>query len=232
MNIPSDHNGVYYTDFLASIAAKREVKTYFEIGVMNGLNFSAIPAEFAVGVDPAFDFKVDPTARKRKSVFYRISSDEFFKSEVAHLPCIDMAFLDGMHVFEYLLRDIYNTEARCSQGSVIFLHDCLPYDDEMIQRQSLGGKWTGDVWKTLLILKKYRPDIRQVYIDCPPTGLVALTCLDPTNCTLKNNYYNIVQEYSTLENNLDGVAMIYKDMKIVKSEDILNNFDHTLFLKI
>ncbi len=49
---------------------------------------------------------------------------------------ISMAFLDGMHHFEYLLRDFINTEKHCSSNSVILLHDCLPTDRHVARRES------------------------------------------------------------------------------------------------
>jgi hypothetical protein len=58
--------------------------------------------------------------------------------------------------------------------------------------------WTGDVWKVLLALNKYRQDLAISYLDCPPTGLVVCGNLDRLNTSLKDQYNDIVAEFSPL----------------------------------
>ena len=58
-----------------------------------------------------------------------MTSDEFFAKfdpRDALGSKIDLAFLDGQHLFEYVLRDFMNTEAVCEENSFILLHDCSP----------------------------------------------------------------------------------------------------------
>ena len=43
----------------------------------------------------------------------------------------DIAFLDGMHRAEYLLRDFMNTERFSHERTLILLHDCLPVNARM-----------------------------------------------------------------------------------------------------
>lgn len=50
------------------------------------------------------------------------------------------------------------------------------------------------MWKLLAILKKYRPDLRLHVLDCLPTGLVAITRVDPASLALADHYYDIVGE--------------------------------------
>ncbi len=117
-----------------------------------------------------------------------------------------MAFLDGLHHFEVLLRDFLNTEKHCRRGSIILLHDCLPIDahiarrlmedDTYRERSAYPGHWAGDVWKTLAILKKARNDLKIVVYDSAPTGLVAITNLDPNSTALEERYFELVAEYA------------------------------------
>ena len=58
-----------------------------------------------------------------------MTSDEFFAEhdlrELLGGP-VELAFIDGLHLFEQVLRDFVNLE-RCSTAhTVIILHDCLP----------------------------------------------------------------------------------------------------------
>ena len=100
-------------------------------------------------------------SHKVKTVLFQMTSDAFFRDK-SSLSCIDgeidLAFLDGMHTFEFLLRDFYNTEAICGPHSLIAMHDCLPLNIEMTHRNmgvslekgrnsAFPDFWTGDVWK-------------------------------------------------------------------------------------
>jgi len=117
-----------------------------------------------------------------------------------------MVFLDGLHRFEFLLRDFINVERFCHKGSIVLLHDCLPYNVEITARALIDGDWAGDVCKILPILKKYRPDLRIHLLDCPPTGLVACTQLDPHSNILAENYYRIVDEFFSYDLTEQSVA--------------------------
>jgi hypothetical protein len=113
-----------------------------------------------------------------------------------------MAFLDGMHRCEFLLRDFMNTERHCRRNAVVALHDCVPVEIENAERVHTGrgvfeyrkGWWLGDVWRTLLALKRRRPDLRITVLDSPPSGLACITNLDPESTVLSDDYPAIVEE--------------------------------------
>jgi hypothetical protein len=110
-----------------------------------------------------------------------------------------------MHLVEFLLRDFINVERHCKLNSVIFIHDCLP-TDQYVARRDVNDHtfksrsrhpewWTGDVWKVLEIIIKYRTDLRVVVFNAHPTGLVAVTRLDPSSRLLTDRYFDLVAEY-------------------------------------
>jgi hypothetical protein len=68
------------------------------------------------------------------------------------------------------------------------------YETERNHRDS----WTGDVWRLQLALQEFRPELTVRYLDCPPTGLVAISGLDPKNETLRANYDVIVARMMAL----------------------------------
>jgi hypothetical protein len=136
---------------------------------------------------------------------FRVTSDNFFAD---HDPTailgrpIDLAFLDGMHRCEFLLRDFANTERHCRANSVIIMHDCVPVELAIAERNPGAATiephrkdwWTGDVWRTLLVLKKHRKDLKITVVDAQPTGLVCITNLNPGSSQLKDDYSDLVAE--------------------------------------
>jgi len=201
------HSGPDYKEPLARLHATLSPKTYLEIGTLSG-DTLALARCASIAIDPEFQIEKSAIGRKQASHFFQMTSDEFF---INHDPTnilgrpIDMAFLDGMHLYEFLLRDFINVEKFCQRNSVVILHDCIP-TDAFVARRSYGDKslidrtespdwWAGDVWKTVAILRKYRPDLRIRAFDAPPTGLIAITNLDPRNDTLAKSYFNFVEEF-------------------------------------
>jgi hypothetical protein len=193
----SPHVGVRYLEFIKFLAQQIAPSSYFEIGTRTGGSLGQIDCD-AVCVDPAFAVATNVIKSRRRCFFFQMTSDDFFAEydlKQFYPQGVDLAFLDGMHRFEFLLRDFINAEKACRPDSVIFLHDCLPHTKNITNRVQTPGAWAGDVWKILPILKRYRPDLKIVAFDCPPTGLVACTNLDPTSTALRDAYDQAVAEY-------------------------------------
>jgi len=181
--------------------------TYLEIGVADGATMELATCP-AIGIDPDFRLEWPLINNKPFCCLYRMTSDSFFKR---HSPTlifgqpVEMAFLDGMHWFEFLLRDFINVESHCRPNSVVFMHDCVPTDDYIArrdptktQREELAPNpdwWTGDVWKFVAILLKHRRDLKITAFNAEPTGLIAVTHLDPTSTLLSERYFDLVEEY-------------------------------------
>ena len=233
--------GLMYENVMAELSLKREVSKYLEIGVNSGNVFRRVVADFAVGVDPSFCLTYDVTENKKSVSLRRCTSDKYFKESLD--AGFDMVFLDGMHIFEYLLRDFYNAERICCKNALIILHDCLPLNEEMVDRvmsrsiergqgTPYAGMWTGDVWKLIPILQKYRPDLKLVCLDCPPTGLVCVTRLDSTSTILSENYMKIVGEFSAVPNTMASVQEMYTNIELVSSALVMNEFDQSSYFKM
>jgi hypothetical protein len=131
-----------------------------------------------------------------------------------------MAFLDGMHRFEFLLRDLIGAEAACHPRSLILLHDCVPLNPDMALRKHRPVNWTGDVWKLLPILKKYRPDLRLHVLDCPPTGLVAITRVDPASRILADSYYDIVDQHAGSNLDDNGLRSFWEELELTDTQPL------------
>lgn len=131
---------------------------------------------------------------------FRATSDDFFPSDaLARLGRkVDFAFLDSMHLFEFLLRDFIGVERGALPGAVVTMRDVVPLNGLMALRDwdfTKTTAWTGDVWKLLPILRKYRPDLRVKVLDCAPTGLALVHGLDPQSEVLSQNYDAILVKW-------------------------------------
>jgi hypothetical protein len=182
-------------------------RTYMEIGVSRGASLELAKC-FSIGIDPTFLIDRPTLNNKPACCFFNMTSDQFFQRfdpTIIFGRPIDMAFLDGLHLFEYLLRDFINVERHCRTNSIILLHDCVPTDEYVCRRDINDHKlkqhsahpewWAGDVWKFVDILLNFRPDLRLVMFDAIPTGLIAVTGLNPSSTLLRDRYFTLVEDY-------------------------------------
>ena len=88
---------------------------------------------------------------------------------------MNFAFIDGMHIFEFALRDFLNTERYLAPGAWIALHDTVPVHPSIASRDRFTGCWTGDIWKMLHYLLQYRKDLQVKTLLLPPSGLTFVT---------------------------------------------------------
>ena len=213
--------GMHYIDFLGQFHARRNPATYLEIGTQKGPSLAQAKGT-CIAIDPEFRLKHDVLSGKSDVYFYQGTSDEFFASgylEKREMR-LDFAFLDGMHLFEFLLRDFINAERFVTIDGTIALHDCVPYARVMTTRsweKSVTRSWTGDVWKLLPILRKYRPDLNITVLDCTPTGLVLIDGLDRKSSVLSDAYEKIVAEYMDLTLDQYGVDTYVNALNLVNS---------------
>lgn len=138
---------MFYLEFLRALHERLKPRTYFEIGVAQGHSL-ALSRCRSIGVDPAF--QVDQEIVAPVSLL-RSTSDEYFErlrrmrtKPFGRLP-IDLAFIDGMHHFEFGLRDFIGVERYCVASSVVAFDDVLPRNVEEAARGGEPPDWTGDV---------------------------------------------------------------------------------------
>lgn len=228
--------GVPYTQFLAALHAHLSPQTYLEVGTETGASLALVSCD-AIAVDPQFQLRVSATGARKRTFFFQMPSDAFFATENARNLLgrpVDLVFLDGMHRFEYLLRDLIGAEAVCHSRSLILLHDCVPLNARMASRQWLPGDpaesetasfWTGDVWKLLPTLKKHRPELRLHVLDCPPTGLVAISRVDPASHVLKDSFYAIMDEHAGAVMDLERLQTFWKGLELTDSRPLVDEPD-------
>ncbi|WP_330205256.1 class I SAM-dependent methyltransferase [Cyanobacterium sp. Dongsha4] len=209
--------GNIYLEILSAFHETLNPQTYLEIGVSHGdsLRFAK---NRIIGVDP------NPQIQDNgEYLIYAKTSDLFFAEDANNLfqiAKIDLAFIDGMHLFEFALRDFINIEKYAHKNSYILIHDILPRCFSESSRARVTIDWTGDIWRLMIGLRKYRPDLNITVLDSYPTGLGIITNLNPESRILIDNYDEIVEELSQIST-----------LSFIKARDlILHTFSTELYL--
>jgi hypothetical protein len=217
--------GAFYLDVLSMIHSHLRPRTYLEIGVETGQSIAlARPETRAIGIDPEPKIKM-PLAPRTSIV--ATTSDDYFatrdvRADLEGLP-VDLAFIDGMHQFEFALRDFINLEKLSSPQSTILIHDCYPLNRLTAERERKTLFWSGDIWRLILLLRKYRPELSVNVIAAAPTGLGVVRGLDPSSRVLHERLEEIVREflaldYSVLEADKAGMlALVPNDREKIKA---------------
>jgi predicted O-methyltransferase YrrM len=172
-------------EVINKIIKKKNYKNYLEIGCFKDENFKEIIVEHKVGVDPVSGGTI------------RSTSDNFFKK---NNKIFDIIFIDGLHYFDQVKKDIKNSLEALSERGIIIIHDCLPtrIRDQMIPRSH--EHWNGDVWKVVV---EFRTKINvDVYTCMADQGLGII---------LKKK-------------NLNPLKLDLKDFKKLKFEDYYYNY--------
>ena len=136
-------------DIINKIIKKKKFESYLEIGCQSDVNFSKIIIKNKIGVDP------------QSGGTHRMTSDDFFKQNKS---TFDLIFIDGLHVYEQVLKDIENSLKVLNENGVILIHDCLP---AKIWHQTIPqthSSWNGDVWKSI-VKSRTRIDIDTYTIE-------------------------------------------------------------------
>ena len=130
-------------EIIQETISRKNYKSYLEIGCDQDELFSKIIIDKKIGVDPASGGTI------------RDTSDNFFKKNNIKF---DIIFIDGLHEYDQVKKDINNSLLFLNDNGVIFLHDCMPmrFMSQAVPRAK--GMWNGDVWKNI-VESRTRPEI-------------------------------------------------------------------------
>ena len=164
---------VSYLTVLDRLHRELNPSHYLEIGIRHGQSL-ALARGRATGVDPApaIDRPLPSTTE-----IIALTSDAFFASAPSDFSP-DFCFIDGLHLFEYALRDFMNIEQRAAPGAAVVVDDVFPSHPAQSERARRTRAWTGDVWRLVEILRRYRSDLFLLLLDAHPTGLVLIAGLE------------------------------------------------------
>lgn len=147
-------------DILNYLIEKYKLINYLEIGVFKGENIREVKAPYKNGVDPGAEGYVVP------EVDYPMTSDEFFDLIKGHEDIkYDIIFIDGLHEYSQVKKDIENSLNHLQPNGFIVMHDCNPvsYDAQLPDRKTIA--WNGDVWKSFVEFKQNNPDFECCVLD-------------------------------------------------------------------
>jgi hypothetical protein len=186
--------GEHYLQLLERVHRHFRPRTYLEIGVGTGWSLAlAGGCSAALGIDPEpqVDVPLPPAVK-----VVRATSDDFFarydlRSELGG-QALDLAFIDGMHLFEFALRDFMNVERYSLSTTAIVLDDMLPRTISEASRDRTTQDWAGDVYKLIGVLRACRADLIVVPVDTQPTGVLVVLAPDRSSSVLRDRYDEIV----------------------------------------
>ena len=157
---------------------KVNAKSYLEIGCDKDQIFRHIICNKKVGVDPV------------RGGSLRMTSDEYFQN---HQDMFDVIFIDGLHHYEQVTRDVDNALARLNPNGIIIIHDMLPtHEDEISMPDPIKSPhsryWLGDVWRLSFDLMN-RSDItfKLIAMDCG-CGVITKIPQTPTVIQHENSW--------------------------------------------
>lgn len=184
------------SDYLTVLAQAHAVLApggYLEIGVRHGRSLALARCP-ALGIDPAPDIDRPLGATTR---LVAQTSDDYFDLGQGPAPGVDLdlAFIDGMHLFEYVLRDFMHVEHLSHPATLVAIDDVFPVHPLQGRRERQTRVWTGDVWKILPCLIEQRPDLFLMPLDTWPTGTLLVVGLDISNRVFWEGYNPLVKAY-------------------------------------
>lgn len=141
---------------------------YLEVGVEHGKTFENVHAATRIGVDPVPQFETGNLPLGCK--LFVGSSDDFFQIARAKFQ-FDAVFIDGLHEFQQVYRDLMNALDRLRAGGVVLVDDVVPSDcvsampdlsqslSERRARGMSGSPWHGDVYKLVATVRDLHPEL-------------------------------------------------------------------------
>ena len=127
-------------DLINYLIDKNKYKKYLEIGCHNNQVFDKINIE-KIGVDPVSGGN------------FKGTSDDFFKKNKSNFDCI---FIDGLHEYKQVKKDILNSIKFLNKNGTIILHDCLPKSISHQRVPRTRYSWNGDVWKAIVEARTWK----------------------------------------------------------------------------
>ena len=183
-NFPDNY---FRWDLIKYLIKKYNYTNYLEIGCDKDQLFSKVKIQNKIGVDPFSG----GTVRKTSDKFFLENNEKF-----------DIVFIDGLHIYSQVKKDILNSVQCLKPNGIVLVHDCMP---DSVGKQAVPRykmQWNGDVWKAIVDLRqKNNLEIYTCEID-QGIGIItnkknsSVLKLDiPINKIKFKDYYNNYKKY-------------------------------------
>jgi len=169
---------------------------------------------------------------------FQETSDSFFENihtRLSSFKC-QVAFIDGMHLFECALRDFINLTKISSDKALFLFHDPIPWTFKMATRDNSklapNEAWTGDIWKLVHIFIEAGLKDSISLLSSAPSGLLAV--LNPGKekvIELEKNYDEICARWIDVNFNETNLLDFYETGVFVKPEVFLRSLEKLSFAK-
>ena len=144
---------------------------------------------------------------------FRGTSDEFFLQNSKNYDCI---FIDGLHVYQQVIKDILNSIKILNNNGVIILHDCLPKSIGHQRVPRTRYNWNGDVWKAVVEARTWKDFETFTILADQGLGIIKKKnnsdLLNMQNTSFKNLkfkfFYNNYKKIMRTVSFYDGLEMI------------------------
>ena len=185
-------------EIVQNIIKKKNYKNYLEIGCFDDELFNFVNCENKVGVDPISGGTV------------RATSDQFFKDNKEKFDCV---FIDGLHEYHQVKKDIFNSLKFLNEDGIILLHDCLPNNYYQQATPRCQWVWNGDVWKAIVECRVLKDlDVYTCYAD----NGIGVIFKRPNKNLLENSY----EDYSKLKFD-EYIHKNKKLMNLIEYEELM-----------
>ena len=185
-------------EIINKIISKRNYTSYLEIGCFKNETFNNINIKKKIGVDPVSGGNL------------RMTSDHFFKENKEKF---DLIFIDGLHVYEQVIKDIFNSINVLKKNGIILVHDCLPRKLWYQTPTRMSDTWNGDVWKAIVECRTLE------YIDtytCLADEGIGVIKVQKNNNLLKLKLSNFKKlKYKEYYSNRDSLMNIISVEKLI-----------------
>ncbi len=214
-----------YLEVLNRLHELVKPKLYLEIGIDNGMSLRLAKCA-RVGLDPEFELTMTQAFPTK---LFKIKSDTFFANEgwcANHLRGgVDLAYIDGMHLSEFVVRDFLHVERWMNADGVVVIDDVLPGRIEMAERERRYAAWCGDVYRVVSVLREYRPDLSVQVVDAFAgpyrKGLAVVTGLNPDDSTLADAYDEIAERLAQGEFTAESIDALEAAAASISIPDLL-----------
>ena len=135
-NFPDNY---FRWDLIEYLIKKYNYTNYLEIGCDKDQLFSKVKIQNKIGVDPFSG----GTVRKTSDKFFLENNEKF-----------DIVFIDGLHIYSQVKKDILNSVQCLKPNGIVLVHDCMP---DSVGKQAVPRykmQWNGDVWKAIVDLRQ------------------------------------------------------------------------------